>query len=111
MRQHKRAWRRITSKPVRRVRRLVRRKGGKVGGKARFFMATDEMQAYLRKKGRQGKGGKHYKSSGFGFERKRNPIGKDGKVMKCNKCGSEQHFERECTMGKGGGYLWVKCCS
>ena len=35
------------------------------------------------------------------FGRKRNPIGKDGKVMKCHKCGSEEHFEHKCNKGAG----------
>ena len=63
MRTHKRAWRRITNKPVRRLRRFVKRRGGKGGGKSRHFLATEAFRAYLRRKG---KGGKSSSGKGFG---------------------------------------------
>jgi len=45
-----------------------------------------------------------------------NPIGSDGKVMKCSKCGSDQHFIRFCPQntdgpkpsGKGNGYVTIE---
>ena len=48
--------------------------------------------------GGKGKGfSKGKRSSGFGTGRKKNPIGPDGSVMKCHKCGSEEHLQRDCT--------------
>ena len=47
--------------------------------------------------GRKGKSkGKGKRTSGKGFGRKRNPIGRDGTVMSCNTCGSEFHFANNC---------------
>ena len=45
------------------------------------------------------KGGK-----GKGDSRKGNPMGKDGRQMKCSTCGSTDHFWKQCTQqGKGKG--------
>ena len=54
--------------------------------------ATVACHSYLAGKG------KHVDktSSARGRGRKRNPRGKDGIVMKCSKCGSEEHFIRDC---------------
>ena len=111
--QHaKSQWRRHMHKPTRAVRRFTRRfirskgkgkgqgKGftGK-GGKGRpnvgaFLAALEEHEVAQVFKGfRKGKG---KRSSGKGKGRKENPIGKDGKRMRCFKCGSEQHLSRAC---------------
>ena len=45
-------------------------------------------------KGKSGKAGKG---------RRKNPIGKDGKVMLCSGCDSDEHFIRNCPKGKGKG--------
>ncbi len=95
----KQKWRRFANKPTRRVRRFVKRKGkgkgrkgnGKGKGKSSVFLA----EAYFRHKGKG--------SSGKGFGRKKNPIGKDGRVMTCSECGSEEHFRARCPKGKGKG--------
>ena len=72
----KRRWRRLTGKPVRRARRFAKRRGkGKGSGRA-FF--------------EKGKG------SGKGFGRRRNPRGRDGQIMRCSICGSEEHLRRVC---------------
>jgi hypothetical protein len=92
MRNAKRLWRRYTHKPVRKVRRFVRKnKGkGKGGKRANSFLAEPEMQSYLKGKGKGGH------SSGKGFGRKKNPTGKDGNRMLCNTCGSDEHFQAKC---------------
>jgi len=100
---HKRRWRRWTRKPVRRVRRFIKKRtfhrrksfGGrgrpKGRGKGSLFLTYadewDEALTYL---------GGSSRSSGKGFGRKTNPRGKDGKIMTCHNCGSEDHFKSEC---------------
>ena len=122
-RRHKRMWRRFTGRPVRKFRRTFKRhlkhtypqrfrpfgrshghKGAKGGGKRsgprqRMFWTADEALVFLKGKG---KGGKSH-SSGKGHGRRRNPRGKDGETMKCHKCGSEEHLQRECPQNGGGG--------
>ena len=60
-------------------------------------MVEPTMQAYLKGKGKGGK------SSGKGFGRRMNPMGKDGRRMRCRKCGAEDHFEANCTQSAPGG--------
>ena len=40
-----------------------------------------------------GKGGKHSQAS---TGKRKNPIGKNGKVMRCRQCNSDEHFEKDC---------------
>ena len=92
-------------KPTRSVRRFIRRRAGAVrqnkgkgrGKGAGAFLASltdDEVDVFL---GRKGKGkGKGKRTSGKGLGRKHNPIGRDGTVMACNTCGSENHFANNC---------------
>ena len=106
--QAKNRWRRHTQKPVRRVRRFVRRKGGKGKGgrRASAFIAEDpDLQAFFKGKSGKGKGrkGKGPMSTGKGLGRKRNPTGGDGTVMKCHECGSEEHLVRQCPRRRSSG--------
>ena len=112
-------WRRFMGKPVRAVRRFLRRKGHTKGGtkgkgygkpSAQAFLADlpDESSAgpsatVLFKGLRKGKGGKGYRSSGKGKGRISNPLGPDGNPMVCRVpgCGSTTHFERDHPGGKG----------
>ena len=115
-RNAKRVWRRFTKKPVRKFRRgfkRFRRKGsgkgkgsfrswGQRGKGSGFFLAEpteDEVSAFVAHKGR-GKG--KSKGSGKGFGRKGNPKDRNGNVMKCRICNSEEHFAARCPQ-KGGG--------
>ena len=94
-------------KPTRSVRRFIRRRAGAVrqnkgkgrGKGAGAFLASltdDEVDIFLGRKGK-GKGkSKGKRTSGKGLGRKRNPIGRDGTVMTCNTCGSEEHFANNC---------------
>jgi len=113
-------WRKFMGKPVRAVRRFIRRghkgkgkgKGkGRKAGSAHAFLAAlpdAEVEHVFKGKGK-GRGGPIVRSSGKGKGRQGNPFGPDGEQMKCNvtECGSTQHFERDCPMkgrgkGKGG---------
>ena len=121
-------WRRHTGKPVRRFRRVIRRigkfKGGGKGkgkgfgkgfrrGKGAHFtfltetQVSEEVYAFGKARGK-GKGRKG-KSSGSGFGRapgSKNPTGRDGEIMKCYDCGSDEHLagSPDCpNRGKGKG--------
>ena len=72
-----------------------RRPGG--GGFRRTYVTDQDIEAYL---GQKGKGGR--KGSGKGHGRKGNPRGKDGKIMKCRICESEEHFAAKCPQNRGG---------
>jgi hypothetical protein len=93
-------WRQHTGKPVRAVRRVLRRKGmGK--GKGKRAYPTD-ISAYFQNDDRfrgKGKGGK---STGKGFGRRENPRGRDGEIMKCSTCGSTTHLRARCPQGASG---------
>ena len=112
----KSAWRSHTRKPVRKVRRFIRRKGkgkgkGKSYGKsasAFFAEATDEeIEEIFFGKGKGKSKGKGKRTTGMGFGRKNNPKGRDGNVMKCHECDSEEHLVANCPVrrnkGKGKG--------
>jgi hypothetical protein len=114
-RHAKRRWRRLTQKPTRGFRRLKRkfrkgkgkgffRKGkGKSHGKGKgIFLAESEMSdsaaqesalAYLKGKGKGHRKG----STGKGTGRRKNPVGRDGQIMRCRTCGSDEHFAARCT--------------
>ena len=109
-RNSKKLWRRHKNKFVRKFRRFVKRgvrkrKGYGKGRSYRSFPAIEqEMLAYMSSKGK----GKR-SSSGKGFGRKGNPMGKSGKPMLCHECNSPDHLVRDCPVrkakmsGKGGG--------
>ena len=93
-------------KPVRAVRRFVRRNGkgkgkgkGKAGkgGQASAYLASlpdPEVESVFKGKSK-GKG-KGTRSSGKGKGRSGNPLGPDGEPMACHDCGSTEHLVREC---------------
>ena len=106
-------WRSYMDRPVRKVRRFIRRKGkgigkgklrtkGKGGGTIHFLQNLhDPGSVFLNKGG--GKGGKKGKlSSGFGKGRRGNPIGPNGSQMTCHRCGSTDHFQNDCDQTSGG---------
>ena len=89
----KRRWRRYTGKPVRALRRVLRKKGkGKGKPHHSFFDISEALQQSAYFKGK-GKGGK---SSGKGFGRKINPKGRNGEVLKCSICDSMYHLRARC---------------
>ena len=63
-----------------------------------LFITDDDMHAYLG-----AKGGGNRKGSGKGHGRRRNPCGRDGAIMKCRICNSEEHVAAQCTQGNGAG--------
>ena len=91
--QHaKRRWRRFSGKPVRSLRKVIRRKGKGKGKNRSYVNLGDLLQQSSYFKGK-GKGGQ---SSGKGFGRKQNPKGRDGEIMKCSTCGSMYHLRARC---------------
>ncbi|CAE7203568.1 RE1 [Symbiodinium sp. CCMP2592] len=90
--QAKKRWRRFTGKPVRSLRRVLKRKG-KGKGKQRSYLNIDSLlqqSAYFRGKGKGGS------SSGKGFGRKQNPKGRDGEPLRCSICSSVYHLRARC---------------
>jgi len=100
-RRAKRAWRRFTGKPVRRFRRAIkfqkRRRKGKGKGKG-FFWTHDDTLVYLKGKGK----GHRANSSGKGHGRRKNPKDRQGNIMRCRICNSDEHFDALCPQ-KGSG--------
>ena len=93
----KRRWRKYTGKPVRALRRVLRRKGkGKGKMKGSFFDITNALHesSYFRAKGKGGK------SSGKGWGRKQNPKGRDGEILKCSICSSQYHLRARCPQNR-----------
>ena len=113
-RLHKRKWRRLSSKPAREFRRILKRfrtAKGKGKGFSRHAMRTkgngkgqplfhveafNETLAFL---GGKGKGHRRH-TSGNGTGRRMNPTGRDGQVMKCRVCNSPEHFEARCPQSR-----------
>ena len=52
-------------------------------------------EVYYKGSGKGGKGSKH---------RRKNPIGKDGKLMLCSGCNADDHFVKDCKSNKGKGF-------
>merc|ERR1711994_186934 len=104
-RQARRAWRRFTGKPVRRFRRNFKKtlrgygRGQRKGRGRGFFYTQDEVFAFLKGKGK----GNRSHTSGKGHGRRKNPRDRNGDIMKCSICGSEDHFRANCPQGKGKG--------
>ena len=97
-------------KPVRRVRRFLKRSYGHRFKPHRSqnlnsFLAeeSDErLEAIFKGKGK-GKGLKgRRRTTGFGFGRKTNPRDKQGNIMKCHGCGSEHHLIKRCPQAQSG---------
>jgi len=91
-------------KPTRRVRRFVRKAKGKGKrstkgqGKSRYDFLDqlpDDEHDYAFYGGKGKSKGKR-RSSGKGKGRRKNPVGRDGTIMTCSICGSEEHFRAEC---------------
>ena len=113
--RYRKMWRRFTGRPVRKFRRVLkhhkrRRHKGKGKGKhfgkgssrgGSFMWTQSDSIALLSGKGK----GHRSHTSGKGFGRKGNPKGKDGQPLKCHKCGSTDHFERNCPKGGGKGSM------
>ena len=113
-RLHKRKWRRLSSKPTRKFRRIHKRfriAKGKGKGFSRHAMRTkgngkgqplfhveafNEALTYLSGKGK----GNRRHTSGKGTGRRLNPTGRDGLVMKCRVCNSPEHFEARCPQSR-----------
>ena len=100
--QHaKRRWRRYIGKPVRALRRVLRRKGkgkGK-GRKGHSYLNIGELlqqSSYFKGKGKGGR------SSGKGFGRRLNPTGRDGEPLRCSTCGSSYHLRARCPRNSSG---------
>ena len=100
--QAKGRFRRFMRKPIRKVRRFIRRKGKGKGKHSGYYLATltDQDLESIFFKGSKGKG-KGKRSTGKGKGRRTNPKGPDGQIMKCRKCGSTEHFQRECPQNQG----------
>ena len=103
-RRFRRTWRRYTGRPMRRYRRVAKRhfrkfykrpfKGGLTMRNRTFYEQTQ----YPRQFYPQG-----HKGKGKGKGRKNNPRGPDGNPMTCHSCGSDEHFSKHCSKGKGAG--------
>ena len=97
----KKRWRRYTGKPVRALRKVLKRKGkgkGKHKGFRGSFLNVDgllQQSSYFKGKGKGGK------SSGKGFGRRTNPCGRDGEPLKCSVCGSAYHLRARCPRSTG----------
>ena len=92
----KRKWRHHTGKPVRALRRVLRRKG-KGKGKHAFYDIAATLQQSTFFKGR----GKGSRTSGKGFGRRINPKGRDGQILKCSICQSQYHLRAKCPQRNG----------
>jgi len=124
----KRRWRKFSGRPSRATRFGQRhgRSKGKGKGGFRFLCQpcacwedTQEQSTFFKGRGCKGGGkGKGFgnsfnnnkgnmSTSPFGAGRgRKNPIGKDGQIMRCSGCNSEEHLVRHCPsrsgQGKGG---------
>ncbi len=63
-----------------------------LGHTGRFMWTADDTLAYLKGRGKGHRPG----SSGKGFGRRGNPKDRDGNVMRCSICNSEEHFAARC---------------
>ena len=101
----RRRWRRWSGKPPRRYRRNTFRPRGAAqarlerGPYSRTYASFLPSSAFA---GGKGKGKSHDCGKGSGRKRSgTNPRGKDGKVLRCAKCGSESHLWRKCPQVVG----------
>ena len=106
----RRRWRRFTGKPPRRYRRSNFRASRNVGRLRNGPYAKTYASFLPPSAFAGGKGGLKSKGSGKGGSRK-NPRGRDGQVLRCSKCGSDEHLWRKCPQvaskgnGKGTGAM------
>ena len=110
----KRKFRHFSKQPGRSRKGKGKGKGGKgkgfgKGGKSAFYY-DDATQSFVAFDVPSTSPAYAFQKGGKNPTRKGNPIGADGKVMKCSGCGSDEHFVRFCPQnpgkgGKGGTYL------
>ena len=102
----RRRWRRFTGKPPRRYRKASY-KPGRFIPKLKNSPYSRSYATFLPPSAFAGGKGNN-KGSSKGYSRK-NPKGKDGQILKCAKCGSDEHLWRKCPQvvnkgqGKGSG--------
>ena len=94
----KRRWRRFSNRPPRRYRKFPNRPRAYGKGSrnpySSSFASFLPANAFAGGKGKpKGKGGFAGKASGKG---RGNPRGRDGRPLKCSKCGSTEHLWRRC---------------
>ena len=98
-------------KPVRKVRRLLKKayphrfRPHRSQNLSSLLANESEerLEAIFKGKGK-GKGPKGRQSIGKGFRRRKNARNKQGEIMKCHGCGSEEHLINRCphaTKGEG----------
>ena len=109
-RKARRTWRRFTGKPVRRFRRDFKKnfyKRGKGKGHPRgrgrgptrgLFFTNDDVQVFLKGRGK----GNRAQTFGKGHGRCKNPKGRDGEIMKCRICNSDEHLMAKCPNNPQG---------
>ena len=98
----KRRWRRFGGRPPRRYRRFSHRHDVRQRHCNRLASSpyASSFASFLPSNafaGGQGKG----KGKDKGKHARKNPRGKDGKVLLCATCGSDSHLWRQCPKGKG----------
>ena len=98
-RQAKRRWRRFTGRPPRRFRKFgfKPKNFGKLGKTpySKTYAAFLPVSSFA---GGKGKGG-----SKGAIGKKGSPRGRNGEVLRCHKCNSDQHLWRQCPMVTQGG--------
>ncbi|CAJ1416652.1 unnamed protein product [Effrenium voratum] len=89
---------------ARKRRRRFAQKGPRRYRNKRSYASFLPPGAFAGGKGKSGGGGRigHGKGKSGGFSRK-NPKNKDGMIMKCHRCGSDEHLIKKCPMPDGGG--------
>ena len=96
MKTAKRTWRRFTGRPVRKFRRFFKARKGKGKGKGKgkkgpgnaFMWSQEDVASFLSGKGK----GDRSLSSRKGFGRRKNAKDRDGQIMKCHECQSDEHL-------------------
>ena len=102
----KRKFRRFTRQPGRKGRGKGRKGKGRGKGKGQHnsaFMSDYPPTQYWQAPEQEQFAYKGFGKGGKANGRRGNPIGPDGKVMKCTECGSEEHFRAKCPKGSGKG--------
>ena len=102
----KRKFRRFTRQPGRKGRGKGRKGKGRGKGKGQHnsaFISDYPPTQYWQAPEQEQFAYKGFGKGSKGNGRRGNPIGPDGKVMKCTECGSEEHFRAKCPKGSGKG--------
>ena len=97
----RRRWRKFTGKPPRRYRKFSHRSDRQQRNHQRLSRGpfSGTYASFLPSSAFAGGKGKGKNKSKDG---RKNPRGKDGKVLLCAKCGSDSHLWRQCPNGSGG---------